>query len=80
MNDTVVYPKESEWFGILDHTHSVVALEDQKLFTEDWLGLKTLKDNGKILFYSLPGDHMTFESDLVLKYLIPILASNWLVI
>ena len=47
--DTMVYPKESEWFQTLDSSDkSVVALEDTDFYKNDLIGLKTLNEAKKV--------------------------------
>jgi palmitoyl-protein thioesterase len=71
--DTTVVPRESAWFGFWDGK-SLIPLQDQALFTDDWLGLKKLHDAGNLLFDSAPGEHMQFtlswfNDNIVQKYL-----------
>jgi len=43
--DEDVYPKESSQFGsIHDGDNQVTLMKDQKIYTEDRIGLKTLDD------------------------------------
>jgi hypothetical protein len=68
-----VVPRESAWFGFWDGK-SLIPLQDQALFTDDWLGLKKLHDAGNLLFDSAPGEHMQFtlswfNDNIVQKYL-----------
>jgi len=44
-NDTIVYPKESEWFGTYNVGNTeITAMKDTKVYKEDTVGLKTLDD------------------------------------
>jgi len=44
-NDTVVVPRESEWFGFYgENGKAIVPLENSPLYTEDWLGLKAMNE------------------------------------
>jgi len=60
--DTVVVPKESEWFGFYkDGSMSEILLMNQtRLYLEDRIGLKTLDTTGRLHFDSAPGEHMQF--------------------
>merc|ERR1719373_582071 len=55
-DDTVVKPKESEHFGFFkDGSMSeLVGMKDAPWYTEDWFGLKTLDQAGKIDQFSTP--------------------------
>ena len=49
MNDTVVIPRESEWFGFYapGQDSEILPLEDSPLYIEDWLGLQELDNTGR---------------------------------
>jgi len=68
-----VYPRESEWFGAYDEHGKVVMMKDQKMYAENWFGLKTLYEAGKMFFYSGEGDHMHLTQDYVNDFLVPLL-------
>lgn len=44
-----------------------------KLYTEDWIGLKTLDDAGKVKFVSVPGNHLGISRSDMKKYIVPYL-------
>eukprot|EP00798_Chlamydomonas_sp_ICE-L_P020704 gene20704-27508_t len=72
--DTTVVPRDSAWFSFFNEDGQVVALEDLPIYKEDWIGLKTLLDSGKLVRDSIPGEHMQFskawfEDNIVNKYL-----------
>jgi len=47
--DSMVYPKESEWFQQLDSSDDKVqALADSDFYKNDYIGLKALTDAGKV--------------------------------
>ena len=46
--DTVVYPKESEWFWELQADGSVKHVLETELYNSDFIGLKTLNEQGKV--------------------------------
>jgi len=60
--DTVVVPRESEWFGryVNGNVNQILSMEDTDLYQEDWIGLKVLNEAGKIKLLSIPGNHMQF--------------------
>ncbi|XP_075547638.1 palmitoyl-protein thioesterase 1-like [Dermacentor variabilis] len=64
-NDTVVDPKATSWFGYYaEHDDkTIVPLHDQKIYTEDWIGLKELDQSGRLHFLSTLGDHLQFKDE-----------------
>ena len=44
-----------------------------KLYSEDWIGLKTLDDAGKVSYISVPGKHLGISDSDAKKYIIPYL-------
>lgn len=60
-DDQKVVPKESAWWAEVNSTSGeVVPLQKSRLYSEDWLGLRTLDKAAKLEFLELPGDHMRF--------------------
>ena len=43
--------------------NETVDLQSLPLYTEDWLGLKKLDEEGKLVFLEQPGDHMKHNED-----------------
>ncbi|XP_077991411.1 palmitoyl-protein thioesterase 1-like [Glandiceps talaboti] len=73
--DTMVVPKESEWFGFYKpgQAKDVYKLQDSPLYTEDKLGLKAMNEAGKVKFLASPTDHLRFTDEFfksnILQYL-----------
>lgn len=44
-----------------------------KLYTEDWIGLKTLDKAGRVKFISVKGGHLNISDSDVKKYIVPYL-------
>ncbi|KAF8543587.1 Alpha/Beta hydrolase protein [Trichophaea hybrida] len=64
--DKTVVPKESAWWGEVNVTNGeVVPLEERKLYTEDWLGLKKLGTEGRLEFLEIQGEHMRFSDEVL---------------
>jgi len=84
--DKTVVPKESAWFGseaIEDKsrfyfspgqhrlTRSIVPMREQRLYIEDWIGLRELDEQGKVVFTLCNGAHMQIGGcwrDLIVEY------------
>ena len=50
--DTTVIPKETSWFGEINE-EQYVPLKNRSIYTEDWLGLKQLDEEGKLVFENI---------------------------
>lgn len=57
-----VVPKESAHFGFFNGSR-LLALREQPLYSEDWLGLRALDEAGRLLLLHAPGPHMQFSLD-----------------
>merc|ERR1712038_408773 len=75
--DSVVDPRGTEWFGYYKPGQGKIMLpyNETTLYTEDWIGLKKLDEDGKIDFLSVEGDHLRFTDeffvrDIIQKYLL----------
>ncbi|XP_073999038.1 palmitoyl-protein thioesterase 1 [Rhodnius prolixus] len=65
--DTMVIPKESEWFGFYTpgQAKEITELTSSRIYLdpEDKLGLREMNLGGKLDFISLPTDHLQFHED-----------------
>jgi palmitoyl-protein thioesterase len=59
-NDITVVPKESSHFGWFDGKR-LVPLTENKIYTEDRIGLKVLNESGRLVLAHAPGFHMHFS-------------------
>ena len=75
--DTMVYPKESEWFWEFDENKNLLKVENTDLYKNDEIGLKVLMDANKVDFVSVEGDHLQFSHDDLNNTIIPAL-EKWL--
>ncbi|KAK7100231.1 palmitoyl-protein thioesterase 1-like [Littorina saxatilis] len=62
LQDTMVQPRESEWFGFYapGQTKDILPMNQTKIWTEDRLGLQTLNSSGRLHFLSSDTDHLQF--------------------
>ncbi|XP_074269417.1 uncharacterized protein LOC141592578 [Silene latifolia] len=76
--DKVLFPKETAWFGYYPDGAFTPLLSPQetKLYTEDWIGLKTLDDAGRVKFVSVAGGHLRISDEDKMKYMVPYLRSE----
>ncbi|XP_012566774.2 lysosomal thioesterase PPT2-B isoform X1 [Hydra vulgaris] len=67
--DEVIKPWQSSLFGFFDSDLKVVDMANQTMFIEDWFGLRTLYERGKVYLFTIPnvrheewhGDENVFE-------------------
>lgn len=73
--DTVLVPKETSWFGYFPDGafNPILPAQETKLYTEDWIGLKTLDEAGKVKFINVTGGHLEISESDMKKYIVPYL-------
>ncbi|KAI8334636.1 palmitoyl-protein thioesterase [Chlamydoabsidia padenii] len=69
-DDTMIKPPESAWFWTLDQDNRISPLEEQALYQEDFLGLRTLDRNDRLKFLTCPGSHMQISDEFLIKSVI----------
>ncbi|KAJ3091550.1 Palmitoyl-protein thioesterase 1 [Quaeritorhiza haematococci] len=69
-DDETVVPKESAWFYTFSSDRELVPIQEQPLYKEDSLGLKTLDQHKKLVFASWPGRHMQIDLELFKEQII----------
>ncbi|KAL5747042.1 hypothetical protein ACOSQ2_024339 [Xanthoceras sorbifolium] len=59
-HDTVLMPKETSLFGYYPDGsfNAVLPAQQTPLYTEHWIGLKTLDEAGKVKFINVSGGHL----------------------
>ncbi|CAI5487240.1 unnamed protein product [Closterium sp. Naga37s-1] len=75
-DETMISPPQSSWFWSHDRFGNLLPLQEQPMFAEDWLGLRTLHEKKKLHFTTMPGSHgiinpSLFAREFVSKYLVP---------
>jgi palmitoyl-protein thioesterase len=76
--DEIVVPRESSWFGLVDEGSGsegriLYVAEQPALWDEDRLGLRSLYQNKRLFFRTVPGGHMQLRDDWVRGELVAIL-------
>ncbi|KAL2234074.1 UNVERIFIED_CONTAM: Palmitoyl-protein thioesterase 1 [Sesamum indicum] len=76
--DDILVPKETSWFGYFPDGSwdTVLPAQETTLYTEDWIGLKTLDEAGKVKFVSVSGGHLEISYSEMKKYILPYLVEN----
>ena len=67
--DTTVVPRDSAWFSFFNGTE-LLPMEETLLYEEDRIGLRVLKESGRLMRLDAPGEHMHIELDWFLSNVI----------
>uniref|UniRef100_A0A3Q2D8V7 Palmitoyl-protein thioesterase 1 n=1 Tax=Cyprinodon variegatus TaxID=28743 RepID=A0A3Q2D8V7_CYPVA len=75
LQDTVVDPVDTEWFGFLKagQAKETETLQESVLYKEDRLGLAAMDAAQKLVFLSTDGDHLQFSREWFTANLLPLL-------
>jgi palmitoyl-protein thioesterase len=73
MKDISVIPNESTQFGFRDSYGRVIKLEDTELYKKDRIGLKKMKESGKLVLLDAPMEHLDLNEKWFRENLMPIL-------
>lgn len=73
--DRVLIPRESSWFGYYPDGAFTPVLPPQQttLYKEDWIGLRSLDEAGRVKYISVAGDHLGISKSDMKKYMVPYL-------
>lgn len=71
VDDHAIVPNESTWFGYYDKNGREYSMEDSEVFFK--LGLRGLKESGKLLQLASPGDHLNLDEFWFSQNIIPFL-------
>ncbi|KAG6782387.1 hypothetical protein POTOM_011787 [Populus tomentosa] len=77
-NDSVLIPKETSWFGYYPDGafKPIVPTKETKLYTEDWIGLRTLDEAGRVHFVNVSGGHLGISKSDLKKHVVPFLVDE----
>nr|XP_021495154.1 palmitoyl-protein thioesterase 1 [Meriones unguiculatus] len=75
LNDTMVDPVDSEWFGFYrsGQAKETIPLQETSLYKEDHLGLKQMDKAGKLVFLAKEGEHLQLSREWFNEHIIPFL-------
>ena len=51
-------------------------MEEQDIYQQDWIGLKTLNERGDLVRMTLPGSHIEFEIGAIASAVMPYLQTK----
>ena len=71
--DAVVIPRASAHFAKFDGFYNEIPLEDQDLWTEDWLGLRELYERGDLHYHTSDTHHALYTEDEMRDLIVPFL-------
>ncbi|XP_022211754.1 palmitoyl-protein thioesterase 1 [Drosophila obscura] len=73
LNDTIVQPKESQWFQFYTSGQDQVIqpFNESKVFKD--LGLDRMLQKGKLQFLGIEGDHLAISKAWFIEHLVPLL-------
>ena len=68
----MVSPRDTEWFGYYKPGQGKVMIpyNETNLYTEDWIGLRKLDNEGKVDFLSVEGNHLQFTDEFFIHNII----------
>ncbi|KAK7899228.1 hypothetical protein WMY93_020081 [Mugilogobius chulae] len=77
LQDSVVDPVDTEWFGFLKagQAKETETLQESVIYTEDRLGLAAMDKAGKLVFLKSEGDHLQFTREWFTENLLPFFKS-----
>ncbi|XP_072303309.1 palmitoyl-protein thioesterase 1 [Eucyclogobius newberryi] len=75
LQDSVVDPVDTEWFGFLKtgQAEETETLQESAIYKEDRLGLAAMDAIGKLVFLKTEGDHLQFSRQWFTENLLPFL-------
>ncbi|XP_057808362.1 uncharacterized protein LOC131022841 isoform X2 [Salvia miltiorrhiza] len=77
-NDAILVPKETSWFGYFPDGSwdPILPAQETTLYTEDWIGLKSLDEAGRVKFVNVSGSHLEVSYGEMKDYILPYLLEN----
>ncbi|KAJ2156218.1 hypothetical protein GGF46_005338 [Coemansia sp. RSA 552] len=72
LEDQLIHPPSSSWFGFVDADGNEVPLQNTTLYEDDRLGLRELEEDARLQFVTIDGKHMEIHEDdlrsIIAKY------------
>lgn len=73
-NDEIIKPASSGIFYTYDHNNNIIPLENNPIYTHDWIGLKTLNDTNRLHSHQTTCTHIEHRMPICFPQLKPILS------
>lgn len=62
--DLTINPRESSWFEFWDEKgEKIVPLKESKFYRDDYIGLRSLVEDGKVTFVEFQGGHLDYTEE-----------------
>ncbi|XP_047306572.1 palmitoyl-protein thioesterase 1-like [Impatiens glandulifera] len=76
-DEDALVPKETSWFGYFadGSRDKVLPVQETALYKEDWIGLRSLDEAGRVKFINVSGEHLEISERDARKYIVPYLMS-----
>lgn len=77
-DDKVLVPKETSLFGFFPDGSwtDVLPVQETALYKEDWIGLRTLDEAGKVQYLNVSGGHLEISTTDMQKFIAPYLVET----
>ncbi|XP_047306570.1 palmitoyl-protein thioesterase 1-like [Impatiens glandulifera] len=77
-DEEVLVPKETSWFGYFadGSLTKVLPVQETALYKEDWIGLRSLDEAGRVKYINVSGGHLDVSNMDMKKYIVPYLESQ----
>lgn len=72
-HDGAIVPKSSSWFGYFNAALGEFPMEQTAVYKNDRLGLKSMVNQGKLIFLEAPRDHLELDANWFIANIIPLL-------
>ena len=73
MKDISLVPNQSAWFGFKTKNGNPLPLESTNIYRKNQLGLRELREEGKLLRFESPLGHLELDKNWFREKIIPLL-------
>ena len=74
--ETTINPPESSWWGEYDNQGNVLHRNETDGYKYDLIGIRTLEEQGRAIFATLPGRHVQITTEDVDNVVIPFILNQ----
>lgn len=74
--DAAIVPSQSAWFGFHNERGIEYPMEETEIYKLDKLGLRSMRENGKIILLTAPNDHLELDRTWFAQNIIPYLMES----
>lgn len=73
LDDPIIHPIESSWFGQINEHGKVMPMEETKIYKDNTFGLKTLHRQERIFKHEVQGEHLQYGPEYLQNTIVPAL-------